>query len=514
MTDIQTSKRFVLLSLVLSSITLQSKARQSKPNIILFLVDDMGWQDTSVPLTDSIIEKNKTFHTPNMQRLAAEGIRFTNAYAAPVSTPTRVSLMTGMNVSHHHVTNWTHPLKNTNTDSKNDDQFGPADWNLNGMSPIPGVEHTVYATPLPMLLNESGYYTVHVGKAHWGSIGTPAANPLNIGFEVNIAGHAAGHPQSYLSQDAYGNKPGQNSYQAVPDLEEYHYTGTFLTDALTQEALKAIQRPIKNKQPFFLQLAHYAVHTPIMADSLYYQKYIDLGLDPIEARYASLIEGMDASLGAVMDFLEKEGVDDNTVIFFLSDNGGLSQIPHRAGVANTQNLPLKAGKGSVYEGGIRTPLIVKYPKLIKPNTISKQYMIVEDLFPTILDLAGIKKRETVQSIDGQTLLPIFRTKDYCDNERVLIWHYPNKWIANDGPGINYFSAIRKGDWKLVWSIRTQKSELYNLKDDMGENHDLSYTNPSKTNELLHLLGESLKANQAPMPFDKANNRFVPYPGIN
>ncbi|MBP6023854.1 sulfatase [Ferruginibacter sp.] len=483
---------------------------QQRPNIIVFLVDDMGWMDTSVPFGDSVVALNKRYHTPNMERLAKEGMKFTNAYATPVCTPTRVSLLTGMNAAHHGVTNWTSPSKNNNSDNT-DEQMLPANWNYNGLSPVPGIEKTIYATAFPQLLKDAGYFTIHVGKAHWASMGTPGSNPYNMGFMVNISGHAAGHPQSYLGKDNYGNMPGKASVQAVPDLEEYFGTDTFLTEALTREAIKSLETPIKNKQPFYLNMAHYAVHDPIMADKRFVQKYYDAGLDTAEAKYASMIEGMDKSLGDIMDFVKKKGIEKNTVIIFMSDNGGLSLAPPRGGKPHTQNLPLKAGKGSVYEGGIREPMIVKWPLVVKPSTVTKQYVIIEDFFPTIVEMAQVKNYKTIQVIDGKSFLPILKNANHVDTNRVLIWHYPNKWISTDGPGINYFSAIRQGDWKLVYSMRTGKKELYNLKNDISEINNLALQYPEKVKQLADLLTQKLKAVNAPMPVIKTTGKAVPWP---
>lgn len=171
-----------------------------------------------------------------------------------------------MNTINHKITNWTSPIKDTNSE-ENDEQLESAPLMINGFSPIPNIPKTVYATPFPKLLKEAGYFTIHVGKAHWASIGPPGAKPYNMGFMVNVAGHADGLPQSYQRKDNYGNTPQKSSVHAVPDLEEYYETDTFLTEALTQEALKALEAPIDNKQPFYLKMAHYAVHTPIMPDN-------------------------------------------------------------------------------------------------------------------------------------------------------------------------------------------------------------------------------------------------------
>lgn len=484
---------------------------QQRPNIIVFLVDDMGWQDCSVPFYTNITEWNKRYQTPNMQKLASEGMKFTNAYATPVCSPSRVSLMTGMNAAHHRVTSWT--LEKDQSVDQPDSLLQPPQWNVNGMSPVAGVNNTVFATPLPLLLQQQGYYTIQVGKAHFGAMNTPAADAHNIGFNVSIAGHAAGGPGSYLGEKNYGNKKGTYTPPwGVPGLEAYHGSDTFLTEALTLEAIKAMKMPVLKKQPFFLYFAHYAVHVPLAADDRFYQKYIDAGLSIPEAQYASMIEGMDKSLGDIMHYLKENKLDKNTVLIFLSDNGGLSLAPPRGGKPHTQNLPLKAGKGSVYEGGIRVPMIVKWPGVAKTNSTAGQYVLIEDLFPTILQMAGVKKYHTVQSMDGKSFIPIINNPLLTDTSRTLVWHFPNKWIPEDGPGINFKSALRQGNWKLIYNMQSGKKELYNLKEDIGETNDLSNLYPAKVKKLSSLLGKRLKDWNALMPVFKAENKVVPYPG--
>lgn len=482
---------------------------QAPPNIIVFLVDDMGWQDTSVPFWKEETPLNRRYRTPNMERLAADGMKFTSAYATPVCTPTRVSLMTGINAARHHITNWTSIHKNAPTD-KEDDVFERPEWNYNGFSPEEGVPNTIYATALPQILRENGYFTIHAGKAHWGSMGTPGSNPHNLGFIVNISGNATGHPQSFRGEDNYGNMPGKTSFHAVQGLNEYYGTETFLTEALTREAIKALDAPLRNGQPFFLNMAHYAVHTPIQADMRFYQKYLDDGLDETEAKYASMVEGMDKSLGDIMDFLKARDAEKNTVVIFMSDNGGLSLSPLRGGEAHTHNLPLRAGKGSVYEGGIRVPMIVKWPGVVKPGTTTDQYVIAEDYFPTLLAIAGVKKYRKAQSLDGKSFVAILKDPAHRDEERPLIWHYPNKWQPEDGPGINYKSAIRQGDWKLVYHMKSGKVELFNLKEDIGEAKDLSDQHPAKAAALSRLLSSHLRKWKAPMPVVKETKRRVAF----
>ena len=324
-----------------------------KPNIVVFMVDDMGWMDTSLPFAGQVMPGNKRYHTPNMERLAREGMMFTNAYATPVCTPSRVSLMTGMNAAHHRVTNWTSIQRDKPSDAA-DSLLAPADWNSNGLSPVKGIPHTVYATPLPALLQDAGYYTIHVGKAHLGAAGTPGASPLNLGFMVSIAGNAAGHPQSFRGQDNYGNLPGKTSFHAVQNLSQYYGTDTFLTEALTLEALQTLAAPVKRARPFFLHLAHYALHDPIQADPRYIQQYLAAGLDAQEAKYASMVAGMDKSLGDVMDYLLKNKLEKNTVILFMSDNGGLSVGAPRGGQPHTQNLPQLAADSCLQNKPIKT----------------------------------------------------------------------------------------------------------------------------------------------------------------
>ena len=487
-----------------------SSAQNIRPNIIVFMVDDMGWMDTSVPFDTSINSLNKRYHTPNMERLAREGMKFTNAYATPVCTPSRVSMLTGMNVINHGVTNWTSPFKNKNSENPDAD-FNPTIWNMNGLSNAPGTTNTVYATTYPQLLKDAGYFTIHVGKAHWGPAGTPGANPYNLGFMVNISGHAAGHPQSYLGRENYGNIINKASVQAVPDLEQYHNTDTFLTEALTLEAIKTLEDPIKNNRPFYLNMSHYAVHVPLIADQRFFWNYIDAGVEVQEAKYASLVEGMDKSLGDLMDFLQQKNIDKNTIIIFMSDNGGLSLVPERGGEPHTQNLPLRAGKGSVYEGGIREPMIVKWPGVVNASSVNKQPVIIEDFFPSILEMAGVKKYKTIQNVDGKSFVPILKNANTTMIDRPLIWHYPHNWTGIDGPGINYFSAIRLGDWKLVYSMRHKTLELYNLKTDLAEQNNRAAQNPDIVKRLARLLTNELKKSDAPMPTYKSTGAKVPWP---
>jgi arylsulfatase A-like enzyme len=500
-------KRMIIICLLV--MLTGSIVAQTKPNIILFIVDDMGWQDCSVPFYKETTELNKHFHTPNMERLAKQGMKFTNAYATPVCSPSRISLMTGMNAARHRVTNWT--LRKDQTVDHNDSLLQSPAWNINGMSPVEGIPHTVHATALPALLQQSGYHTIHVGKAHFGAMETPAADPKAIGFNVNIAGHAAGGPGSYLASKNFGNQFQKHTLPwGIPGLEAYHGTETDLSEALTLEAMKAMDEPVQSKTPFFLYMSHYAVHVPLEKDKRFYQKYLDAGLDSSEAKYASMVEGMDKSLGDIMNYLETKNIADNTIIMFISDNGGFSMSP-RGGKAFTHNLPLKSGKGSVYEGGIREPMLVKWSGVVKPASVTNEPVIIEDFFPTILRMAGVKNYKTIQQVDGKDFTGLLKQQAQKNKERSLIWHVPNKWTTNDGPGINYHSAIRLGNWKLVYNMKTGAKELYNLQTDIGEERNVAAVNVGKVKQLSLLLSQQLRNRNALMPIVKETGKTVLLP---
>lgn len=480
---------------------------QQPPNIILFLVDDMGWQDTSLPFWTQRTKYNDIYHTPNMERMAAQGRMFTQAYACSVSSPTRVSLFTGMNAARHRVTSWT--LRKNTTHEKPDSILTYPAWNVNGICQEAGVERTTQVTSLARLLKDNGYHTIHCGKAHFGAEGTPGADPLKMGFAVNIAGHAAGSPASYYGKENFGNKvDGINPPAAVPGLEQYHGTDIFLSEALTIEALKALDKAQQTNKPFFLYMAHYAIHTPIQPDMRFYRKYLDKGLPPVEAAYATLIEGMDKSLGDIMDYLDKNNLADNTVLIFMSDNGGLAAHT-RAGQLHIQNFPLNSGKGSAYEGGIREPMIVRWPGVITPNTKSDHYLMIEDFFPTILEMAGVDNYKTVQQRDGISFMPLLTGKGRMKS-RDIYWHYPNSW-GPSGPGIGATCSIRSGNWKLIYYFGSGKRELFNISADIHEKHDKSGEKPGLVRKLSKKLSNYLRSVDAQRPILRATRQPAPWP---
>lgn len=510
----------ILFSVTLASLTIANGNAQKQtslervsrqPNIILFLVDDMGWQDTSLPFWTQETHYNEVYETPNMERLAKKGMMFTQAYACNISSATRCSLITGANACRHRVTNWT--LERDKATDRSSETIQVPDWNYNGVSQVPGTPNTFVGTSFVELLKQNGYHTIHCGKAHFGSIDTPGENPTHWGFEVNIAGHAAGGLATYLSEKNYGHSRDGKPYSlmAIPGLENYWGTGVFATEALTQEALKALDKAKKYNQPFYLYMAHYAIHVPVDKDMRFYPKYVRKGLSDKEAAYASLIEGMDKSLGDLMDWVEKNGEADNTVILFMSDNGGLAAEPAwRDGTPHTQNYPLNSGKGSLYEGGIREPMIVSWPGVVAADTRCDKYLMIEDFYPTILEIAGIKNYKTVSPVDGISFMPLLKGMGDPSKGRALVWNFPNIW-GNDGPGINLDCAIRQDDWKLVYYYETGKKELFNIPDDIGEKNNVADQNPEIVTHLSKQLGNYLRATGAQRPSFKLTNKPCPWP---
>ena len=446
-----------------------SLAQSPQPNIVVFLVDDLGWQDTSVPFHSEVTPFNELYNTPNWEKLAANGTKYTNAYAAgPVCTPSRTSLLTGQSPARSHITYWT--LYKDKDTSKKHPTLSPPQWDLDALQPG--------ELTLPSLLQEAGYHTIHVGKAHLGAVDSPGGDPENLGFDVNVAGHGAGGPGSFYGTHRFmatREKMDFDNHQIwdVPGLEKYHDQEIFLSEAIAIEACNEIEKAVETNKPFFLQFAPYAVHTPIMPNPKYIEKYE--GIDKREAAYATMIESADASLGSVMDKLQELGIADNTIVIFTSDNGGLSAHA-RGGEKHTHNKPLRSGKGSAYEGGIRVPLIVQ--GLDKNSSVNTANVISHDLFPTILQYAGIDVPDD-HVIDGIALEDVY-------GDRVIGWHQPHQWGAA-GPGIEPFTAIRQGKWKLIFFHADERYELYDLVRDIGETANVKSKYPFKFKEMRNTL---------------------------
>lgn len=525
--------------------------QQDQPNIIVFLVDDLGWQDTSVAIwvDEASGEEKRTpfndlYRTPTLEKLAQQGVRFTQAYACAVCSPTRTSIMTGQNAARHHVTQWTlRPGRDPS--GKTPRLQSPLQWRIDGIQPKDFSEQTLQT--LPNLLRDAGYRTIHVGKAHWGVVDSPGADPTNLGFDVNIAGHHAGAPSSFHGQDAYGHYRKNQEIWSVPGLEKYHGLPVHLTDALTIEANAAITDAVAAEKPFFLYMAHYAVHAPIMAHDPHTSKYLEQGTDIKESRYASMIEGLDWSMRSLLNTVERLGQSKRTLILFCSDNGGLSvhargETPMGSG-QNTHNLPLRAGKGSAYEGGTRIPQWVSWAEVdadepmqkklpVAVGAVRHEMTIVEDYYPTILQWAGVEQPDwtTVAAHadedgnvdpmllqDGKDFSELLRPRQgeagFPANkpvnplfitglwdQRPLLFHYPHVWGPNS-PGWGYepHSAMRLGDWKVIYFYQPKRWELYNLSADIGEQNDLAASEPKKLQQMAARMVSELVERDAQWP---------------
>jgi arylsulfatase A-like enzyme len=491
-----------LLWLLLIVISVTEAWSNDRPNIVVFLVDDMGIMDTSVPfLQDSDGQPkreplNDFYHTLGMERLARQGVRFNDFHAFNVCSPTRISLHTGQNAARHRTTNWINPAQN------NPGTRGPRDWNWAGL--------TENQVTLPRQLREAGYRTIHIGKAHFGPNNYPGSDPLRLGFDENIGGSAIGHPGSYLGAKSFG----AGGTHAVPHLEKYANTDTFLTEALTLEACDAIDRAIVDRKPFFLNFSHYAVHTPFESDQRFASRYVDSGRSAQAQAFATLIEGIDKSLSDLIDHLDAAGVAEETLIFFLGDNGSDAPLggPHEI----ASSAPFRGKKGSHYEGGTRTPLIVAWAKpnpqsplqqkwSIQPDSINSGLATICDLFPTIMDIAKIPSPPE-HPVDGVSLTARMAGGPAGNRAREFLVHFPHEHRDN------YFTMLKLGEWKIVYhyfgmaDASSRKVQLFNLSSDIAESHDLVDREPEKSVEMLRRMQELLDEFQALPPQDEFGNQ--------
>ncbi len=454
----------------------RAEAPTKKPNFVFFLVDDLGWADLGCT--------GSTFHeTPNIDGLCASGMKFTNGYAAcPVCSPTRASIMTGRHPVRVDITDWI-PGRPTSRVAGAKFQHVEDRDNL-----------ALGEVTLAEALREHGYQTFFAGKWHLGDEGHW---PTDQGFDVNIGGCDRGSPPGgYYA-------PWNN-----PNLKARH-EGEYLTERLTEESVGFLDGR-DARRPFLLYLAYYNVHTPITP----YKKRIARFEEKAERRftdetptaaehegvsrlrqdnpeYASMVAAVDDSVGRVLAKLDELGLADDTVVFFFSDNGGLCTLGRRPGP--TCNLPLRSGKGWLYEGGVREPTIIRAPGITKPGSVCDTPVVSMDFFPTILELAGLPPMPE-RHADGVSLLPLLEGGAVVA-PRPLWWHYPHYHGSTWTPG----ASIRDGDWKLIEFYHWGKVELYDLANDPGEQHDLSRENPAKTKELLGKLRALQQRFGAKMP---------------
>jgi len=465
----------ISLLLVFPSCNRDSGNGSAPPNFIFILVDDLGW-------TDLGCYGSSFYETPNIDRLASKGTRFTSAYAAcPVCSPTRASIMSGKYPARINLTDWI-PGRQSYAGPQPCDRLIPEDFELE----MKQEEFTIAEA-----MKKAGYRTFFAGKWHLGQ--DSVFWPEFQGFDINIGGWSTGWPQGgYFS-------PYENPRLSSGPEDEH------LADRLTDESIRFIAAA--GDDPFFLYLSFYSVHTPLQAKEELITKYEakaqDLGLkDTIQLdgdkdwirtapstgkyvervvqghpTYAGMIETLDDNVGRLMDKLEELGLKNSTIIIFMSDNGGLAT----AEGSPTSNLPLRAGKGWLYEGGIREPMIIKWPGRTQAGSSCDIPVISTDFYPTILEIAGLEPLPG-QHMDGISLVPLLdRSGDLT--ERALFWHYPHYSNQGGKPG----SAVRLGKYKLIEFLEDQRTELYDLEADIGETRDLSAEMPEKTNELLHIL---------------------------
>lgn len=430
------------------------------PNIIFILVDDMGW-------TDLGCFGSELYETPNIDRLASEGMRFTCAYSAcTVCSPSRAAVMTGRYPARLHLTDWIHGSRRPHA------KLRIPDWT----EYLPADEVTLAAA-----LKKAGYVSASIGKWHLGD--GPEHYPTKFGFDLNVAGYGAGSPPSYFSP------------YKIPTLTDGP-EGEYLTDRETDEACRFIEE--QKDKPFFLYMPRYSVHTPLQAKQPlieHYRRKVKPGMRQTNATYAAMIHSLDESVGRLMAKLDELGLADRTLVCFTSDNGGLIGGGQQH---VTSNVSLRAGKGSVYEGGVRVPLIVRWPGITTPGSTSSEAVIGVDYFPTLLEIAGVPTAaDDIHAPDGVSLVPLLKNARAVLGREAIFWHYPHYHPGGATP----YSAIRSGDYRLVEFYEDDHIELYNLRTDVGETHDLATTEPERAADLRRRLVEwrAEVGAQAPTP---------------
>lgn len=450
-----------------------------QPNFVFFLVDDLGW-------TDPACFGSSFYETPNVDRLRARGMKFTNAYAAcPVCSPTRASIMTGKYPTRVGITDYINPPGNNQ----------PEKWKRNTkMLPAPYSDRLAHEeTTLAETFKEAGYATFFAGKWH---LGPEGFWPEDQGFDINMGGIEKGGPyggKRYFSP--YGNP-------RLPDGSP----GEHLPDRLATETVKFIEA--NRGKPFLAYLSFYSIHIPLMAREDLKKKYQKKSKGIERTRptwgmegarklrmvqdhpvYAGMVEAMDLAVGKVTDALERLGLAENTIVIFMSDNGGLCTSEGHP----TSNLPLRAGKGWLYEGGIREPMCVVWPGVVKAGTECDAPVISTDFYPTMLEMASLPAKSE-QHKDGVSLTPLLKGEKSLDRD-ALYWHYPHYSNQGGGPG----GAVRSGDWKLIEWYEDGRLELYNLASDVGENQNVVDQHPEIVKELRAKLASWRTSTGARMP---------------
>ena len=449
------------------------------PNVIVVLVDDLGWMDLGCQGSDF-------YRTPNIDRLAATGMRFTDGYAScAVCSPTRAALMTGRSPARLGITDWIRAEFQLSArqwpnirDRFGYHRTGSADREL--LTPVNDMQLPHSEITLAELLKPIGYASAFIGKWHLGGRGHL---PVDQGFDENYGGWDYGQPPSYF--DPFVELP--RLPMGIPTLAP-RQPGEYLTDREADEAVGFIER--NKDRPFLLYLSHYAVHTPIQAKKDLIARYEALrdGQGQDDAVYAAMVHSVDDAMGRLLETLDRTGLADRTLIVFTGDNGGLDRQGRP-----TENAPLRSGKGYAYEGGLRTPWIVRWPGVTEAGAVSREPIASIDLLPTIAAAVGTRPPAD-RAIDGVDLGPALRGGGLPD--RALVWHFPH---YRHGPGHDPYSAIRQGDWKLIRFYDPAKTELYNLADDLGETNDLAGSMQAKAKQLEALMDDRLRDVGARLP---------------
>ena len=442
---------------------------QRPMNVLLIVVDDLGWADLGCYGAD--------FHeTPNIDHFCKGAMKFTDAYAAaPVCTPTRAAVMTGMHPARLHMTIWHEAARKP-----------PRNMPL--IPPVTKGNLDLHHTTLAEALHESGFYTAHIGKWHLGSAGY---YPELQGFDINIGGSFWGCPPTFFYP--YRGPFGQSKEMRYVPRMEGGREGEYLTDRLTDEAISIIAS--SRKQPFFVNLCYYTVHTPIEGKAMVAAKYeskMEKNLYHNNAHYAAMVESLDENIGRLLNELKKQKLEDQTVVVITSDNGGF--VNQWKGQKVTSNHPLRSGKGSLYEGGIRVPLLIRWPGVTQGGSVCNVPVTSCDLFATLCSLAGKHEEVASEAKDGENLLGLLKNSNLQLKRNALFWHYPHYY-----PTTEPVSAIRAGDWKLLEYHRDRRTELYNLKADLSESNNLAAQNPAKVTELRQRLDEWRSNVDAQMP---------------
>ena len=443
--------------LIVAAAGLVTGAPARKPNILFILIDDMGWMDLGC-------QGNANLRTPHIDAFAKQGMRFTDAYApSPVCSPTRAAIMTGQSPARLHITNH---LPHQDRFTPDDSKFLPAE--MRDHLPLE------YVTIAERLKNDGGYATAFIGKWHLYTKDDAQFNPLAQGFDINLGGCSFGGPPTFF--DPY-------RIDFLPNRKK----GEYLPDRLADETIAFMKEQHAQGKPFYTALFNYTVHWPMEAPEELVAKYKDRPLKGYnDHRYAAMIEAMDTAIGRVLRALDDIGIAEDTFVVFTSDNG-----PY-GGVGDCR--PLRADKGHLYEGGIRVPLIVRWPDQVKNGTVSAEPVILTDFYNTLLEVAGLEPAADAPA-DGESLVPLLRGTG-APVRKAIHFHYPNFAFHKDN---RLGSAIRMGDYKLIKFFDDDSVELYNLKKDISETKDLAREMPERASRMRKRLEKWLADSDARLP---------------